>query len=68
MVTGEIIFKMVSISIKINSTDTVGNNIQSWLGQYMEDNNIYHREPPSTPPRKLATNLETLIHKLTVSK
>jgi len=48
LTTGEIIFKMSKTSVKINSTDTVGNSIQSWLGQYMTDNKIFHREPSST--------------------
>lgn len=45
---GEIVFRLSTTEVKINSTDTVGNSIQSWLGQYMTDNDIYHREPKST--------------------
>ena len=52
--TGEIIFKMASTGVKINSTDTVGNSIQSWLGQYMAAisiiENLLARHPENWQP------------------
>ena len=38
---GQIEFSLSGTTVKIKTTDIVGNSIQSWLGQYMEDSNIY---------------------------
>lgn len=39
--TGQIIFSLSGITVKIKTTDIVGCSIQSWLGKYFEDNDIY---------------------------
>ena len=33
---GEIIFELAGVKVKINTTDTVGITLQSWLKQYLE--------------------------------
>ena len=39
--SGQIVFSLSGTTVKIKTTDIVGNSIQSWLGQYMEDLDIY---------------------------
>ena len=46
--SGYISFSLGGTTVIINTTDTVGNSIQSWLGKWMEDNNIYCSEPTNT--------------------
>lgn len=46
--SGYISFSLGGTTVIINTTDTVGNSIQSWLGKWMEDNNIYCAEPTNT--------------------
>lgn len=46
--TGKILFEMANIPVEINTTDTVGQSLQSWLKQWMTHNNIYFTEPDST--------------------
>jgi len=46
--TGKIIFNLGGISVKIKTTDTVGNSLQSWLKEFMVSNSIYFREPMNT--------------------
>lgn len=46
--TGIICFNLAGVSVKINTTDTVGITLQSWLKQYMLDNNIFFSEPSNT--------------------
>lgn len=45
---GEIVFELAGVKVKINTTDTVGITLQSWLKQYLIDNNIFFSEPYST--------------------
>lgn len=45
---GEIVFELAGVKVKINTTDTVGITLQSWLKQYLEDNGIFFSEPFST--------------------
>lgn len=45
---GEITFNLAGISVKIDTTDTVGITLQSWLKQYMIDSNIFFSEPLNT--------------------
>jgi len=45
---GNIVFSLAGTSVIINTTDTVGNSIQNWLGQWMKNKNIYCDEPPNT--------------------
>lgn len=45
---GEITFNLAGVSVKIDTTDTVGITLQSWLKQYMTDNNIFFSEPVNT--------------------
>lgn len=45
---GSIYFNLAGVSVKINTTDTVGITLQAWLKQYMTDNNIYFSEPANT--------------------
>lgn len=40
-ITGNIIFNLAGVSVTIKTTDTVGITLQSWLQQYLTDNNIY---------------------------
>ena len=46
--SGYISFSLGGTRVIINTTDTVGNSIQSWLGKWMEDNDIYCSEPTNT--------------------
>ena len=43
-----ITFTLNGITVKINTTDTVGITIQAWLKQYLIENNFYQREPNNT--------------------
>lgn len=45
---GVISFNLAGVSVKINTTDTVGITLQAWLKQYLIDNNIYFFEPANT--------------------
>mgnify|MGYP002518777130 CR=1 FL=1 len=45
---GNIVFSMAGTSVIIHTTDTVGNSIQAWLGQWMNNNDIYNEEPGNT--------------------
>ena len=46
--SGAINFELNGTSVTIKTTDIVGNCIQSWLKQWMIDNNIYCSEPHNT--------------------
>lgn len=46
--SGAIVFHLAGVSVKINTTDTVGITLQAWLKQYLLDNNIYFSEPHNT--------------------
>ncbi len=45
---GNIVFTLANTSVRINTTDIVGSSIQSWLKQWLDDNNIYYSEPHNT--------------------
>lgn len=45
---GNIVFSLAGTSVIINTTDIVGNSIQSWLKQWMKNNSIYNKEPENT--------------------
>lgn len=45
---GLISFNMAGISVKMNTTDTVGITLQAWLKQYLADNKFYFSEPANT--------------------
>ena len=45
---GIISFNLAGVSVKIDTTDTVGITLQAWLKQYLIDNNIYFSEPANT--------------------
>lgn len=45
---GAITFNLGDVSVKIDTTDTVGITLQAWLKQYMIDNNIFFSEPANT--------------------
>lgn len=45
---GVISFNLAGVSVKINTTDTVGITLQAWLKQYLTDNDIYFSEPSNT--------------------
>jgi len=45
---GQITFNLAGVSVKINTTDTVGITLQAWLKQYLIDNNYYFSEPANT--------------------
>lgn len=46
--TGRITFSLANVTVDIDTTDTVGITLQSWLKQYMIDNEIYFAEPRNT--------------------
>lgn len=46
--SGHITFTLGGTTVVINTTDTVGNSIQSWLGQWLTDQSIYWSEPNNT--------------------
>lgn len=45
---GMIKFKLASTETIIRTRDTIGNSLQSWLGQWLKDNNIFYFEPDNT--------------------
>lgn len=45
---GEIVFNFAGLSVKIDTTDSIGITLQSWLKQYMLSNGIYFSEPRNT--------------------
>lgn len=65
---GVISFNLAGVSVKIDTTDTVGITLQSWLKQYLTDNNIYFSEPTNTQefPDFFLDNNEAIKHMLKV--
>lgn len=45
---GIITFNLAGVSVKINTTDTVGITLQAWLKQYLINHKIYFSEPANT--------------------
>lgn len=45
---GHINMTLNETTVAIKSTDTIGNNLQEWLAQWLQDNDIYHRPPVNT--------------------
>ena len=45
---GHIVFTLGETSVVINTTDTVGNSLQSWLKQWLVNKGIYESEPINT--------------------
>lgn len=45
---GVITFSLSGLAVDIESTDIVGNSIQSWLGKYLESNNIFFTTKSNT--------------------
>lgn len=45
---GNITMSLNGTSVLIKSTDTIGNNLQEWLSQWMLQNDIYFRTPNNT--------------------
>jgi len=45
---GNITMSLNGTSVLIKATDTIGNNIQEWLSQWLFENNIYFRSPDNT--------------------
>lgn len=45
---GVISFNLAGVSVKIDTTDTVGITLQAWLKQFLIDNDIYFSEPANT--------------------
>lgn len=46
--TGEITMTLNGTSVTVKSTDTIGNNIQEWLAEWLRVNNIYFATPDNT--------------------
>jgi len=46
--SGEIIFELNGIYVKINTKDSIGHMLQDWIAQWAKLNNIYLRANPST--------------------
>ena len=65
---GVISFNMAGVSVKMNTTDTVGITLQAWLKQYLTDNNIYFSEPANTQefPDFFLDNVKPYEHMLEV--
>lgn len=65
---GVISFNLAGVSVKIDTTDTVGITLQAWLKQYLTDNNIYFSEPANTQefPDFFLDNNEAIKHMLEV--
>lgn len=65
---GVISFNLAGVSVKIDTTDTVGITLQAWLKQYLTDNNIYFSEPANTQefPDFFLDNNEANKHMLEV--
>lgn len=47
-IEGNIKFKLGSTETIIKTKDTIGNSLQSWLGQWLTDHNIFWFEPANT--------------------
>ncbi len=45
---GNIQFNLANTCVKINTTDTVGHSLQSWLKQWLINNDIFFDEPKNT--------------------
>lgn len=45
---GSVMMELNGTTVQIKTTDTMGNNIQEWLNQWFEENDIYHRLPRNT--------------------
>lgn len=45
---GKIVFNLAETEVTINTTDIVGNSLQSWLKQWLINKNIYESEPENT--------------------
>lgn len=45
---GKIIFNLADTEVVIDTTDIVGNSLQSWLKQWLINKNIYEDEPENT--------------------
>lgn len=45
---GIIKFSLASIETIIKTRDIIGNSLQSWLGQWLKENNIFYFEPENT--------------------
>ncbi|ELC8442524.1 NgoBV family restriction endonuclease [Clostridium perfringens] len=45
---GSIKISFCGLDVEIDSTDTVGNSLQSWLEGYLKEKNIYYRTPDNT--------------------
>lgn len=45
---GSIKISFCGLDVEIESNDTVGNSLQSWLEGYLNKNNIYYRTPDNT--------------------
>lgn len=45
---GKIVFTLANVTVVIKSTDTIGMTLQSWLEQFLLDNNIYFATPENT--------------------
>lgn len=45
---GEIQMSLNGTSVRIKTTDTIGNNLQEWLAKWMMENEIYFRSPDNT--------------------
>lgn len=45
---GSIKISFCGLDVEIESTDTVGNSLQSWLEGYLNQHNIYYRTPDNT--------------------
>lgn len=46
--SGQIQFSLANVNVTIKTTDIVGNTLQSWLGAWLNANNIFYEEPEST--------------------
>lgn len=65
---GVISFNLAGVSVKINTTDTVGITLQAWLKQFLIDNDIYFFEPANTQefPDFFLDNVDAKKHMLEV--
>lgn len=45
---GSIYFDMAGLHVKIDTTDTIGMTLQSWLKEYLIQNNYYFEQPKNT--------------------
>lgn len=66
--TGKITFSLAGVTVDIDTTDTVGITLQSWLKQYMTDKGIYFSEPQNTQefPDFFLNNVSPYQHMLEV--